>query len=75
MTDKAGGEAKYYEFGGAWIEETRDGADIIKRSFTADPRVDSKARLDSSVREFPNGSWQTTWFDADGRATVDSIES
>lgn len=73
MTDN--GDTKYYEFGGAWIQESQDGMDVVKKSFTSDPRKDRNAQLDSSVRIFPNGSYQTTWYDGDGRPKVGSIES
>lgn len=66
---------KYYEFGGLWIRETADGADIVKFAFTTDPRIDRNAQLDHSTRIFPNGSWQNTWRSADGGVIVDSIES
>lgn len=77
MDNKPSKEVKYYQFGkgGSWIQETRDGAEIIKRTFTSDPRVDRSARVDSLVRIFPDGSWQTTWYDADGVPTIDSRES
>lgn len=63
------------KLGGAWTRETRDGDDIIRRTYTADPRQDPRARLDNAVRIFPNGDYQTTWYDADGVPTVDSVES
>ncbi|SEN45075.1 hypothetical protein [Cryobacterium luteum] len=66
----------YYEFGGGWVHESKHGDDVVKKQYTADPRISSShARLDHSTRIFPNGSWQTTWYDADGVATVDTIES
>lgn len=67
--------SRYYSLGSGWVHESTDGNDTIRRTWTADPRVDRDARLDSSVRLFPDGSWQTTWYDNDGRATVDSVES
>ncbi|TFC17447.1 hypothetical protein E3O19_06075 [Cryobacterium algoritolerans] len=67
---------KFYEHEGTWIYEFEEGDDVVKRQFTADPRLaGNNARLDTSTRIFSNGSWQTTWYDANGVPTVDTVES
>lgn len=66
---------RYYQFGNAWVRESQEGSDVVRMTYTADPRVDPAARLDSTVRVFPNGSYQTTTYDGDGVPTLHPIES
>jgi len=67
----------YYKFGNGWCHRTDlpDGEYVVKTYAGGDPRVDKSARVDNSTHVFKNGNFQVTWFDADGNATVDTIES
>lgn len=64
----------YYQFGTSWIQESESDGSVFRRAYTSDPRTDPLAELDHITEEFADGSTQTTWFDKDGKATLDSRE-
>lgn len=45
------GLMRYYEFMGGWVKETVEGGHLVRRLYTADPRVNARAKLDN-VAEF-----------------------
>lgn len=55
---------RYYPFGQAWVKESIEDNYLVRRTYTADPRADNQAKLDSIV-EFkttdPESSTRTGW--------------